>query len=244
DHRDEDRQRRLGEPPLHREQEREEAAEEIAGGEEARQQDDAPPAFLAKLVPPSPPRSLVTPDHEAAPRTVTPPVTRSPAWTCTSSGDRKVATRTDGPTNGSSSSSTDITWPSAGDSTAPGMAGVSRSGSRKKPREASDAATKGTARARRPVSASPAAIAAGIAMKGQPSRATGSFDIIPFAAARSTPSSSADACRPPRSDARRHAAASQESRRGWPGFPAPTRARTGRTGSRRESSSSRPWSRR
>src|SRR5262249_32915361 len=83
DHRDEDRQRRVGEPPFHREQEREEAAEEVAGGEETREQDDAAAALLAQLAPASSPRSLVARDHHAVPSTLTPPVTRSPARTMT-----------------------------------------------------------------------------------------------------------------------------------------------------------------
>src|SRR3989454_10683995 len=96
-------------------------------------------------------------------------------FTCTSSGERKIATRIAGPVNGSSSSSTAITRPSAGASTPPGTAVTSRSGSRKTPSEPGAAAANGMARARRPVSASPAAIAAGTTMNGQPSRATGSF---------------------------------------------------------------------
>src|SRR5262249_25479525 len=83
DHRDEDRQGRVGEPPLHREQEREEAAEEVAGGEETREQDDPAAALLAQLVPAPPPPACGAPDHHGAPRTLTPPVTRSPARTMT-----------------------------------------------------------------------------------------------------------------------------------------------------------------
>ena len=76
-----------------------------------------------------------------------------------------------------------ITRPSAGASTPPVTTGTARSGSRKNPREASAAPAKGTARARRPASASPAAIAAGTTMNGQPSGATGSRFINRSAAA-------------------------------------------------------------
>src|SRR4029453_3736484 len=265
DHRDKDRQRRVGVPPLDREQEREEAAEEVAGREQARQQDDAPPPLVAQLVPAPPPRSLTPSDHRHAsnPSSVTPPRTRSPTrtrtsvprgmqqsvrepnrimpkrsptaslspgatrqtirraktpaicvtvtralspcrwtmqrslpapasglyagtkrpseyttpatrppmgarFTCTSSGERKIATRTAGPTNGSLTSSTCIPRPSAGARAPPGIDGTSRSGSRKNPREASDAAAKGAARPRRPARVRSAAIPAGVANDGAP----------------------------------------------------------------------------
>src|SRR3989442_4270710 len=95
--------------------------------------------------------------------------------TWTSSGERKIDTRTAGPTNSSASSTTSVTVPSAGARTALGSADTSRSGSRKKPSEASEAAANGRARRRRPASHSPPAITAGPRMKGQPSRTTGSL---------------------------------------------------------------------
>src|ERR671934_283830 len=60
--------------------------------------------------------------------------------TWTSSGDRKIDTRVDGPTNGSTASSTPSTRPSAGESTPFETTGISRSGSRKKPSDAAEAA--------------------------------------------------------------------------------------------------------
>src|SRR5438093_235140 len=100
--------------------------------------------------------------------------------TWTSSGERKTATRRAGPTNRSAVGSTARTRPSAGDNTPPGTDGTSRSGSRKNPSEASAAAANGSARARRPPSARPAARTAGTAMNGQPSRATETFTRQPI----------------------------------------------------------------
>ena len=56
--------------------------------------------------------------------------------TCTSSGDRKIATRTAGPTNGSTASSIDITRPSAGASTPLATAGIVPLGIAEEPGEA------------------------------------------------------------------------------------------------------------
>src|SRR5262249_54656590 len=234
DHRHVDRERRLGVPALHRQQQREESAEEVARGEQARPQEDALAPPLAELLPAPPPGALgVTSDHGRSPSTVTPPVTRSPTrtrnrvprgstqsvrdpkrimpmrspastlspvatrqtmrraaipaicttvtradspcmwivqrslvppaagryagaepprsyavlttspeigerFTWTSSGERKIATRRAGPTNGSTASAISVTRPSAGDSAACGTAGTARSGSRKNAAEAAD----------------------------------------------------------------------------------------------------------
>src|SRR5262249_47556986 len=102
-----------------------------------------------------------------------PPIGARLTWT--SSGDRKMETRVDEPTNGSTASSTPRTRPSAGESTPLGTTGISRSGSRKNPTEASEAAQNGSASRRRPVSVRPAAITADPTMNGQPSDAIGSF---------------------------------------------------------------------
>ena len=104
-------------------------------------------------------------------------------FTCTSSGERKMDTRTAGPTHSSTSSTTPVTRPSAGDSTAPAMTGTRRSGSRKKPSDASVAAANGRARRRRRETNRPAASAAGTATNGQPSRASGILFIVTSAAA-------------------------------------------------------------
>src|SRR4030095_2207023 len=93
--------------------------------------------------------------------------------TCTSSGDRKIETRTAWPTQGSVASTTAITRPSAGASTAPGTSGGVRSGSRKNPRQAQGAHPHAHAAAHQPIQPMiHAAIASG-RMKGQPSEATG-----------------------------------------------------------------------
>src|ERR1051325_9944702 len=107
--------------------------------------------------------------------------------TCTSSGERKIDTRMAAPTNGSTASSTDVTVPSAGDRTALPMAGTARSGSRKNPSDASEAAANGSASFRRPIRASATAIAPGTMTKGQPSRAIGSFPSITSLARRLDP---------------------------------------------------------
>src|SRR5215475_5114176 len=86
-----------------------------------------------------------------------------------------METRVDEPTNGSTASSTPRTRPSAGESTPLGTTGISRSGSRKNPTEASEAAQNGRASRRRPVKVSAAAIAAAPTIKGQPSDAMGSL---------------------------------------------------------------------
>src|SRR5262245_50057617 len=78
-----------------------------------------------------------------------------------------------GPTQSSTSSTTSRTEPSAGASTSCGSADTSRSGSRKKPRAASEAPANGNANRRWPMRARPAASAAGTRMNGQPSGATG-----------------------------------------------------------------------
>src|SRR5581483_5829248 len=93
--------------------------------------------------------------------------------TWTSSGDRKIDTRTAGPTQGSAASVTASTRPSAGASTAPGRAGGVRSGSRKKPRQQSAAAPNTRAAAHQPIQPMIHAAIAGGRMKGQPSAATG-----------------------------------------------------------------------
>src|SRR5215470_6205693 len=94
-------------------------------------------------------------------------------FTCTSSGDRKIETRTAWPTHGSTCSTTAITRPSAGASTAPGRSGGVRSGSRKKPRKASEATAKTVAAPHQPIQAMIHAAAAGGRMNGHPSEATG-----------------------------------------------------------------------
>src|SRR6266851_3397275 len=93
--------------------------------------------------------------------------------TWTSSGDRKIDTRTAGPTHGSIASVTTITRPSAGATTAPGRAGGVRSGSRKKPRQASAATMKTAAAAHQPIQPMIHAAAARGRMNGHPSEATG-----------------------------------------------------------------------
>src|SRR5207248_2437941 len=95
--------------------------------------------------------------------------------TWTSSGERKIDTREEGPTNGSTASSTPSTRPSAGASTPLDTTGISRSGSRKNPSDASEAAQNGRATRRWPSSVRPAATTAGPTMNGQPSLAIGSF---------------------------------------------------------------------
>src|SRR5712691_4261401 len=95
--------------------------------------------------------------------------------TWTSSGERKTATLTAGPSNRSSVASTESTRPSAGDSTPPGTDGTSRSGSRKNPADTSEAAAHAAASLLWPVSARTAATMPGVRMKGQPSRAMGSL---------------------------------------------------------------------
>src|SRR4029077_19023079 len=93
--------------------------------------------------------------------------------TWTSSGDRKIDTRTAGPTHGWVPAVTTITRPSAGATTAPGRAGGVRSGSRKKPRQASVATRKTAAAAHQPIQAMIHAAAARGRMNGHPSGATG-----------------------------------------------------------------------
>src|SRR5262245_2973101 len=104
-------------------------------------------------------------------------------FTCTSSRERKMETRTAGPPHSSTSSTTSVTRPSAGDKTASAATGTRRSGSRKNPTDASVAAAKGKARRRRREANRPTASAAGTAMNGQPSRASGIFFIVTSAAA-------------------------------------------------------------
>src|SRR6266481_1320268 len=107
--------------------------------------------------------------------------------TWTSSGDRKIDTRTAGPTHGSIASVTTITRPSAGATTAPGRAGGVRSGSRKKPRQASAATMKTAAAAHQPVQPMIHAAAARGRMNGHPSEATGTRNRKPAPRPRSLP---------------------------------------------------------
>src|SRR5258707_1877770 len=107
--------------------------------------------------------------------------------TWTSSGERKIDTRTAGPTHGSIASVTTITRPSAGATTAPGRAGGVRSGSRKKPRQASAATMKTAAAAHQPIQPMIHAAAARGRMNGHPSEATGTRNRKPAPPPRSRP---------------------------------------------------------
>src|SRR3984893_12135023 len=108
-------------------------------------------------------------------------------FTWTSSGDRKIDTRTAGPTHGSIASVTTITRPSAGATTAPGRVGGVRSGSRKKPRQASAATMKPAAAAHQNIELMIHAAAARGRLNGHPSEATGTRKGRPAERPRSLP---------------------------------------------------------
>src|SRR5215471_119112 len=92
---------------------------------------------------------------------------------CTSRGDKKIETRSAGPTHGSFTSVIPMTLPSAGASSPPATCGASRSGSRKKPVNAIAGTASTAAAPHHPTRARIPTPAIAGTMKGQPSGAIG-----------------------------------------------------------------------